>query len=249
MSFKPLVIKLSGHGLEDEAYLSAFAQAIASQQNPVMVVHGGGKDITAMQERLGIQARFVDGVRVTDAPSLVIAEMVLSGLVNKRIVRFLLGAGVNALGLSGVDMGIVRAKKMVAQEDMGFTGEIDEVNALPLTSLLEMGITPVLSPISLGHNTSYNVNADHVAGAIATALSAERLTFISNVEGVLQDGGVIPTLTMTQTHALIAKGVIYGGMIPKVQMALDTLASGVKQVAITNLDGLNTHGGTVFTVA
>jgi acetylglutamate kinase len=248
MTRPPYVLKVSGHELSDEAYLRDFAQAVAVLDASVVVVHGGGKDITALQERLGLEAQFVDGVRVTDQASLAVAEMVLCGVVNKRLVRALRAGGVpNALGLSGVDAGLVRAEKMQASVDMGYTGSVAGVNADVLHTLLGKGFTLVLAPICDGESTNYNVNADHVAAAVARALPAERLTFVSNVEGVLQDGRVLPVLTATQVQALIAQGVIVGGMIPKVQMALDALHHGVPKVAITNLNGLRTHGGTVFT--
>lgn len=248
MTLSVQVLKVSGHELSDEAYLRDLAHVVANLATSVVLVHGGGKDITAMQEALKLEARFVDGVRVTDGASLAVAEMVLAGVVNKRLVRALRAGGVpNALGLSGVDAGLVRAEKMRASIDMGYTGSVVSVNAGVLHALLNAGFTLVLAPICAGENTNYNVNADHVAGAVARALPSERLTFISNVEGVLQDGRVLPALSAPQVQTLIAQGVIVGGMIPKVQMALDALNHGVPKVAITNLNGLRTHGGTVFT--
>jgi acetylglutamate kinase len=131
--------------------------------------------------------------------------------------------------------------------DMGFTGEVTAVRVDLLLSLLDMGITPVVAPICLGAESNYNVNGDHVAGAVAAAVEAERLVFLSNVEGVLKDGSLVAALTPEQTEALIADGTIFGGMIPKVRTALGALAADVAQAVITNLDGLRTSGGTVFT--
>jgi acetylglutamate kinase len=130
--------------------------------------------------------------------------------------------------------------------DMGFRGEVTAVRVDLLLNLLDMGITPVVAPICLGAANNFNVNGDHVAGAVAAAVEAERLVFLSNVEGVLQDGQLIAALTPEQTEALIADGTIFGGMIPKVRMALGALDADVAQAVITNLDGLRTNGGTVF---
>lgn len=244
---QPTLVKVSGHELDDPAYLAEFAAAIKSLNTPTVVVHGGGAEITAMQKVMGIEPRYLDGVRITDQDSLKIAEMVMSGSVNKRLVRCLLNAGLDAFGLSGVDRGLVRARQMqVSGHDMGFTGEVVSVRGEVILDLLEKGITPVISPVSLGEETNFNVNADHVAGAVAAALEAEKLVFVSNVEGVLKDGAVIPQLTPNQVGEMIADGTIFGGMIPKVKTALESLAEGVAQAVITNLKGLSSGGGTVF---
>ncbi|MCC6894651.1 MAG: acetylglutamate kinase [Anaerolineae bacterium] len=244
---QPTLVKVSGHELDDPAYLAQFAAAIKSLNTPTVVVHGGGAEITAMQKVMGIEPRYLDGVRITDRDSLRIAEMVMSGSVNKRLVRCLLNAGLDALGLSGVDRGLVRATQMqVAGQDMGFTGEVVAVRGEVVTSLLEQGITPVISPVSLGEETNFNVNADHVAGALATAINASRVVFLTNVEGVLVDNQVVATLTPAGTQALINNGTIFGGMIPKVKTALHALESGVQSAVITNLNGLASGGGTVF---
>ena len=167
--------------------------------------------------------------------------------VNKRLVRYLVDGSIDALGLSGVDRGLIRALKMEhPEQDMGFTGEVSAVRGEVLLGLLAQGVTPVIAPICLGPDSNYNVNADHVAGAVAGAVSAERIVFITNVEGVLVGGQRVPALTAGQAETLIADGTISGGMIPKVRTALQALQSGVPQAAITNLIGLKTHGGTVF---
>ncbi|MBE2272422.1 MAG: acetylglutamate kinase, partial [Anaerolinea sp.] len=235
----PLVIKISGHELDSPDFLAEFASALKQIDTPYVIVHGGGKEISALQTRLGIEPRYVDGLRVTDAESLALVEMVVGGTVNKRIVRTLVNAGIDALGMSGVDCGVISAEKLMhASADMGFTGEVTAVRVDVLIDFLDQGIIPVIAPICLGENNNFNVNADHVAGAVAGALEAERLVFLSNVPGVLKDGQVIPTLTPGQVGDMIADGSIFGGMIPKVRTALEALAGGVEQVVITDLAGL-----------
>jgi len=243
----PIVIKISGHELDSPDFLAELAATLKHFDTPVVIVHGGGKEITALQTRLGIEPRYVDGLRITDAESLALVEMVLCGTVNKRIVRTLVNAGIDAVGLSGVDGGLVSADKMTHESvDMGYTGEVTAVRVDLLVDMLDQGVTPVIAPICLGEDSNFNVNADHVAGAVAAALEAERLVFVSNVEGVLKDGAVIPQLTPNQVGEMIADGTIFGGMIPKVKTALESLAEGVAQAVITNLKGLSSGGGTVF---
>lgn len=245
---KPLVVKIGGHEIDSPEFLSALADTVRDLPAPVVIVHGGGREISEMQQRLGIQPRYENGVRITDADSLAIVTMVLCGTVNKRLVRHLVAAGVKAQGMSGVDQGLIRSRKMPHPSiDMGYTGEVVQVNATLLCAMLEDGITPVIAPICLGEDSELNVNADHVAGAVAAAIGAERMIFLSNVEGVLLNNEIIPGLTQQQTQSLIADGTIYGGMIPKVEMALDVLKKGVPNAVITNLIGLQSHGGTVFT--
>lgn len=243
-----IVIKISGHELDSPDYLAEFADIVRELNAPAVIVHGGGKEITQLQQKLSIEPKFVDGVRITDEASLSLVEMVLCGTVNKRLVRTLVNAGVNALGVSGVDAGMISAAKLYhASVDMGFTGQVTAVRVDVLLNLLDANLIPVVAPICLGAENNFNVNADHVAGAIAAALDAERLIFLSNVEGVLKDDTVISTLTPEATAALIADGTIFGGMIPKVQTALHALDDGVEQSVITNLNGLRSGGGTVFT--
>ena len=193
----PIVIKLSGHHLQDQAYLSDFANIIHDLVEPLIIVHGGGAEITALQQKLGIEPKFVDGVRVTDEASLQLVEMVMCGAVNKRIVRNLTVEGLDALGISGVDRNLIRARVLAHPSiDMGFTGEVVAVDVEQLQTYLQAGIHVVLAPICAGDGTSLNVNADHVAGAVAGELSARRLIFLSNIPGVLDaKGNVIPSLT------------------------------------------------------
>lgn len=246
------IIKISGHELDDDAYLERLAGAVAALEPPLVIVHGGGKTISELQTQLGIMPRRVNGVRITDAESLAIVEMVLCGLVNKRLVRVLVNAGINAIGLSGVDGGLIAAAPMppINTEDglidMGFTGMITGVRANLIHALIAHGALPVIAPVCLGETSNLNVNADHVAGALATALEVDQLIFLSNVPGVLHHDHVIPYLTPITAHELIAQGVVQGGMIPKIETALFMLDAGIRAVRITDLDGLRSGSGTTF---
>lgn len=244
------VLKVGGNELNDLNFLSGLARSIAtlSQQEPVVVVHGGGRAIADLHTQLGITTIKVDGLRVTSARSLGIAEMVLSGQANKLLVRALLGVGVDALGISGVDAKLLIAKKKLhPTTDLGYVGEIDSVRTDVLERLLGQGFVPIVSPISADSNQqSYNINADEAATAIASALQADLFDFISNVPGVLNEGNLIPTLTIEEAENLIASGVVYGGMIPKVRAALSAVKRGVKRTRIVNLAGLLKESGTVF---
>lgn len=243
------VIKISGHQLDDGEYLAGFARSVAVLAEPVVVVHGGGRAIADLQARFGLPVEKVDGLRVTDAASMELVEMALSAQVNKRVVRALLAAGVDALGLSGVDGGLLRCrKKLHAGADLGYVGEICAVRAPLLQRLLAAGFVPVVSPVSLGEDdgAAYNVNADEGAMAVAAALGADQLDFISNVPGVLVQGQVVSYLSPAATLGLIADGVVLGGMIPKVRAALDALDRGVRQARIVDLPGLASDGGTCF---
>ena len=209
-------------------------------------MHGGGSEIAELQERLGLEPRFVEGLRVTDEESLWLAEMVLSGAVNKRLTARLVMRGVKAIGLSGVDCGLLRARLMShPQGDLGRVGEITKVETSHLTDLLSMGFTPIVSPISLGEDgRPLNVNADHAALAIARALVASEAIFLTDVPGVLADGVVIRRLDADGARHLMETGGITGGMIPKVRSALRAIENGVGVVRITNLAGLADSSGT-----
>jgi len=242
------VLKIGGHQVDDAAFLTGLGEVVAGLEALPVIVHGGGKEIAALQRRLGLQPRFIEGLRVTDEESLAVAEMVLSGRVNKRLVVALLRAGVQALGLSGVDLGLVRVERLTLPGgDLGRVGRPVAVRAEVLRTWLERGIVPVLSPISLGADGPYNVNADQVAAAVAVALKAEEMVFVTDVPGVLMDGTLLPELTPAQARRLIEQEVIAGGMVPKVRAALEGLEQGVRQVRITNLDGLRTGQGTRVT--
>jgi len=242
------VVKVSGHCLDEHDLIGQFARVVAERDEHLVIVHGGGVEISQLQQKLEIEPRYVDGLRVTDADSLALVEMVLCGSVNKRLVRYLLSAGVDAQGLSGVDRGLIRARKMQHESlDMGYTGEVVSVRGEVISDLLERGVTPVVAPVSVGECSNYNLNADPVAGAIGAAIGAQEVVFISNVAGVLIDGKRVASLTRTQALELIERGVIQGGMIPKVESALAVLSSGVPQAVITDLDGWGNQGGTIFT--
>jgi acetylglutamate kinase len=250
---KRLVLKVGGSELDRKEFVKELIDVLGDlrAKAELVLVHGGGKAIARLQEQLRLEPRFVDGLRVTDDASLDVAEMVLSGLVNKRLVARLVSAGIPALGLSGVDCGIIRVVKMNHKDhDLGWVGDIESTNTQILNQLLKSKIMPILSPISLGlqDGQTYNVNADHAAAAIACALEAYELTFITNVPGVLaeREGECIPILSSEQVDSLIASQTIHGGMVPKVRSALAALDKGVASVRITNLDGLATNGGTCF---
>jgi acetylglutamate kinase len=243
------VLKIGGNELDDPGFLQALAAAVAVWSEPVIIVHGGGRAIAGLQTRLGLPTVKVDGLRVTDRESLAVAQMALSGQANKQIVAALLAAGVDAVGLSGVDGGLLRCrKKQHPTADLGYVGEIVQVRTNLLRQLAAQGLTVVLSPISLGlDGYTYNVNADEAAAAVARALPASLLSFISNVPGVLHNGRILPNLTIQETESLITNGVITDGMVPKVRAALDAVNQGVPQARIVNLAGLSQAGGTSFT--
>ncbi len=252
------VIKISGHDLDRDGFVARFALAVAAiaAGEPVVLVNGGGRSISALQQAFGLAETKVAGLRVTDARSLEITEMVMSGQVNKLVVRALLAAGLDAVGLSGVDGRLLTARRKrlsggdAPAADLGFVGEIVGVRVDLLTRLVELGLTPVLSPVSCDPaGQHYNVNADEAATAVAAALTADQLDFVSNVPGVLRDltaAEVIPHLTAEEARTLMVDGTIRGGMIPKVQSALEAIARGVPQVRIVDLPGLPA-GGTRFT--
>jgi acetylglutamate kinase len=240
------IIKIGGNELDNPEFLAGLGRAVAKTAVPTLIVHGGGKAIAELQSKLGLPVVKVDGLRVTDADSLEIAQMVLSGQANKRIVMALLAAGVDAVGLSGVDGGLLKChKKLHKTADLGFVGQITSVRASLLHQLMAQGLTVVLSPISLGADGhAYNVNADEAASAVALALQADQLDFVSNVPGVMRDSAVIHSLTIAQAEQLITDGTVRDGMIPKVRAALEAVAQGVPQARIVNLAGLVVDRGT-----
>lgn len=266
------VVKVSGHQLDDAAFLAGFCQAVATfaKNEPVVVINGGGKSIKELQAAFDIPEKKIQGLRVTDAKSLWITEMVMTAAVNKLLVRALRQAGLDALGISGVDGGVLTAQKKVlespkirpddrlpfnaekqskAENDLGFVGEIVGVRADLIKNLLDLGLTPVISPVSCdAAGQHYNINADEAATAVAQALPADQLDFVSNVPGVLRDlsdDHVIPTLTPADVDALIADGTVSGGMLPKVKAAVEALEKGVQRVRIVDMNGMMA-GGTVF---
>ena len=249
-SSQATVIKIGGGELDSEAFLQELVSAIRGLRDDgesIVVVHGGGKTIAQYQQALGLEPEFLDGLRVTTAESLAVAEMVLSGLLNKRLVRHLTAACLPACGISGVDAGTVLVTKMThPQGDLGQVGEVVEVNPQLLWLLLAGGYVPVVSPISIGQTDgrSYNVNADHAAMGIAAALAAPSLVFLTNVPGVLIAGRIVRALIPAQAEEWIREGFIQGGMIPKVRSALLAVERGVARAVITNLAGLSSGSGT-----
>lgn len=246
------VVKVSGHQLDDAEFLEGFCQAVAgfAADEQVVVINGGGKSIKALQEAFEIPEKKIQGLRVTDEKSLWITEMVMSAGVNKHLVRALKKAGLDAMGMSGVDGEVLTAqKKQLSEGDLGFVGEVVDVRTDLLKKLLDLGLTPVISPVSCDTNGQhYNINADEAATAVAQAMAADQLDFVSNVPGVLRDlsdDHVISTLTPSDVESLIEEGVVSGGMLPKVKAAVEALEKDVKQVRIVDMHGMKA-GGTLF---
>ncbi|MBX3027628.1 acetylglutamate kinase [bacterium] len=244
---KTIVVKYGGHAMVDEALKDSFAQDIVLLKfvglHPV-VVHGGGPQIGAMLTQLGIESRFVRGMRVTDRPTMDVVEMVLVGKTNKEIVSLINRHGGQAVGLSGKDGELIRARKMTmpdAAGDIGLVGEVAGVNPGVIETLERGDMIPVIAPVAAGDDgETFNINADLVAGKIAEALRAEKLILLTDVDGIHgADGAVIPTLDDEHAHRLIADGTIGEGMIPKVECCLEALKNGVKQTHI--VDGRVRH--------
>jgi acetylglutamate kinase len=250
-----VVVKYGGHAMGQEAMAKSFARDVVLLEqtaiNPV-VVHGGGPQIGEMLKRLGIKSEFAAGLRITDAATIEIVEMVLAGSINKQIVGFINEAGGKAVGLCGKDGNMVTARKIsraVADPgsaiekvvDLGFVGEPEKVDTMVLTQILGRDLIPVLAPLATsGDGVTYNVNADTFAGAIAGALRAKRLLLLTDVEGVLDKSkSLIRELSANDARRLIADGTISGGMIPKLETCLYALDAGVEGVVI--LDGRVPH--------
>ncbi|HHT80288.1 MAG TPA: acetylglutamate kinase [Spirochaetales bacterium] len=244
-----VVVKYGGSAMVDEALCASVIQDIAMLKyiglKPV-VVHGGGNEITSMLTRLGKKTEFIDGLRITDAETAKIAEMVLSGSIGKSLVEKLQSVGIQAAGISGKDGRtlLCSRKKDDKERDLGFVGQIDKVDTTLLKTLIDNGFVPVLSPVGVDEEShTYNVNADYAASAVAGALDAQKLIFLTDVEGILKDKDDASTLfsSLTRREALqyIEDGIIVGGMIPKVQCCLDALEKGVQSVHV--LDGRVPH--------
>jgi acetylglutamate kinase len=248
-SGRSFVIKYGGHAMVDAELAEVFARDIVLLKqvgiNPI-VVHGGGPQIGEMLKRLAIKSEFVDGLRVTDAATVEVVEMVLAGTINKQIVAAIMKAGGTAVGLSGKDGGLIKARKVTErrgerQIDLGFVGEPSEINPQVLHALERADIVPVIAPIGFGENgETFNINADTAAGAIAAAVKAARLLMLTDVAGVLdKSGALLEDLSVHQVHALMADGTISGGMIPKLETCVDAVAHGVDAAVI--LDGRVPH--------
>lgn len=235
-----IVIKVGGNDLDKPSFLSGFAQVVATMPKRPAIVHGGGRGTTVLMKQFGLEARFLDGLRVTDAQTLQLAVMGMIGQASTMLVQALVNEGLPALGLSGVDAALVTAEKlMIGSGDLGAVGKPVAVAADRLRTLLKNDFLPCIAPISRGVDGQlFNVNADTVAQAIAVALQAEMLIFLTNVPAVLRDGEPITTLTPDEVEQEIANGVIIGGMIPKTRGAVAAVQAGVQRAIITNLTGL-----------
>lgn len=252
---KTMVIKYGGNAMSDEQLKNSFARDVVLMKlvgmNPV-VVHGGGPQIGELLSRVGKQTEFVDGMRVTDSETMDIVEMVLGGLVNKQIVNLINQHGGSAVGLSGKDGDLIRARKltftrrqpeMKAPEiiDIGHVGEVASIDTAVVNMLTQGDFIPVIAPIGVGDDgQSYNINADLVAGKLAEVLQAEKLIMLTNARGLLDaDGQVLTGLSAAEVDRLIADGTINSGMLPKIRSAVDAVKAGVKSVHI--IDGRVQH--------
>ena len=249
---RTIVVKFGGNAMVDTALQAGFARDVVLLKlvgmNPV-VVHGGGPQIEQLLKRLDIQSEFVQGMRVTDAATMDVVEMVLGGAVNKDIVTLVNQAGGKAVGLTGQDGGLIRAKKMMLQSkdkpdellDIGQVGEIEAIDPGVIHALEQGGFIPVVAPIGTGEDgATYNINADLVAGKLAEVLKAEKLVMMTNTPGVLDEEGKLLTgITPRQIDDMVAGGTLSGGMLPKISSALDAARTGVKSVHI--IDGRVPH--------
>ena len=248
---KLTVFKVGGAVVEDPQALDAFLAGFAAMPGLKVLVHGGGREATKLAARLGIQTRMVDGRRITDADMLSVVTMVYGGLVNKGVVAALQARGVNALGLTGADLGCMLAvKRPVKDVDYGFVGDMEKVDTSILSDLISRGVVPVMAPLSFdGKGTLLNTNADTIASSVAKALSEcfeVTLVYCFEKAGVLWDpedeGSAIPMITKDSFAGLVADGIVSGGMLPKLQNAFEALESGVSEVRITKAD--SPEGGT-----
>ena len=252
---RTFVVKYGGHAMGDPELAKDFAEDVVLLRavgiNPV-VVHGGGPQIGAMLKKLGVESRFVDGLRVTDKATADIAEMVLSGAINKELVRWIAGAGGKAVGISGKDGGLVTARKVTRTTrdpdsqiervvDLGFVGEPASIDTTLIETLCAAGMIPVIAPIAAGEDgETYNINADTMAGAIAGAIGAARLFLLTDVHGVLNKAGELLTdLTPADIAKLQADGTISGGMIPKLETCVHAVEAGCEAAVV--LDGRVSH--------
>ncbi len=251
---KPFVIKYGGNAMVDPKLAQLFAQDVVLLKqvgiHPI-VVHGGGPQIDAMLKRLQLESEFIDGLRVTDAKTAEVVEMVLAGTINKEIVSAINLAGGQAIGLCGKDANLLRAEKLRKKKkdekgqeveiDLGFVGDPVSVNTAALSAFMQSGMIPVIAPVALGADGhTYNINADTVAGALAAALKAVRMLLLTDVPGVLdKDGKLVTELDIAGAKAMIGRGDIKGGMIPKIETCFAALQGGVEAAVI--IDGRLPH--------
>lgn len=251
---KLTLIKVGGKIVEEQATLSRLLASFAAIPGRKVLVHGGGRSATAMASRLGIESRMVSGRRITDKAMLEVVTMVYAGLVNKNIVAGLQALGVNALGMTGADMNILLSdKRPVGEVDYGYVGDVRRVDAAALSALIEMGVVPVIAPLTHdGQGSMLNTNADTMAGETAKALALRyevSLVYCFEKRGVLRDenddNSVIAEMTRQQFETYRAEGVVQGGMIPKLENAFDAIRHGVREVIITRADAIGEeHEGT-----
>jgi acetylglutamate kinase len=244
------VLKIGGNQLDDPVFIAGMAQAIKRMPDTPVIVHGGGKAIKSLQQRLGIQPRTIGGLRVTDDETLQVVMMVLCGLSNLTLVAALTSAGVEAQGFNGADRGLLCARQMAHPGgDLGRVGQIAAVRGDVIRQALAARIVPVIAPVSLGEDGGfYNVNADQAAGAVAAGIDADQVVFLTDVPGVLYEGQRLDHVTQAHAQELIATGVAKDGMAVKLEAALNALEGGVRQALITNLDGLAQGIGTVVSI-
>lgn len=241
---KIFVVKYGGAAMLDEELKETFAQDVTLLKKigvNVVIVHGGGKEVTEIAEQLGLKSRFVDGQRYTDEAMMEVVQMVLCGKTNKDVVARINQHDGNAAGICGIDVDLLKVKKYNSNDsDLGRVGEVVNVNTHFLHLLLRNGMMPVIAPIGVDNQwTAYNINADLAAASIATALKAEKLVYLSDVEGVTAQGRLIPSMDKAKAAQLIEHGVISDGMIPKIQSAFHAIEAGVGKVHI--IDGRVKH--------
>lgn len=241
---KTFVIKYGGAAMTEEQLKQTFAKDVTILRKigiNIIIVHGGGKEITDTAKALGIETKFVNGQRYTDEKMIEVVLMVLAGTLNKEIVNLINTNGGNAIGLCGVDNMLLKARKQSNNGvDLGLVGDITSVNIPFINLLLQNGMMPVIAPVGVGENNQLlNINADLAAGAVASALKAEKLVYLSDIEGILVNGKLISTLKKSEAEKLMKEGAIFGGMIPKVTSAFNTLDAGVDKVHI--IDGRIKH--------
>lgn len=234
------LVKYGGAAMEDAATKQLVCSEVASLSRlglKIVVVHGGGKEISRLIERLGLSSHFIDGLRVTDDEVMLATEMVLSGTINSDLTSRITREGAPAIGLSGRDAGLLRAVKLHGKQgqDFGRTGEVESSNAAAVEALLRGGFVPVISPVGEAQDgTALNLNADYAAAALAGSVQAQCCVFLTDVPGVKRDGQVVPLLTPALVAELIESGVISGGMIPKVECAMRALQAGAPRAVITH---------------
>jgi acetylglutamate kinase len=243
---KTIVVKYGGNAMRDDTMIASFARDVvlmkAVGMNPV-VIHGAGPQIGSHLEKLGKKSEFIEGMRVTDDETMDVVEMMLGGLVNKAVVAAINRQGGRAVGLTGKDGGMIRARKMVlgSGQDLGQVGEIEKIDPRVIVHLEAGGFIPVVAPVGAGEmGEAFNINADVAAGKMAAVLQAEKVMFLTNALGVLdKDNRLLTGLSVQDVEALIADGTIHGGMVPKVRYAMDAVNSGVRNAVI--IDGRVEH--------